>query len=302
MVITGANEIIGFGYESTFGTEATINKVFGFGQKVSANLKSDTKEIFGTTQRDAQEVITSKVNGEGDAEFILSDFAFLKGAFGNHSEVADSPSAGLYTHTFTIGALPSMTIGIYDDTMSNTRVLLGALFDSMDLTISKDEPTISVKLTIKYANETTGTALSEITPDNNPFNTAQSTLEIDSTAINFDKIDLTLNNNVEEWIPANQSAATDGVGKQASITGTLTIPYEDLTYVNYILNNTNKPFELTIDNGLSGTSQRQLKISGTIYFNENNRSGVTAEDLIFQEIPFILKDVTVQTIDATSLA
>ncbi len=298
--ITGAGETVAYGYETTFGTAATtIAKPFGFAVKVNPKLSRNYKEYYGTGDREALAINSKGYEGEVTIDGELSNSHLFKAILGGHSEAADTPAAGWYTHTYTADAtVPSITIRDSYST-ANTRFLLGGIVDSAKITVDTEEALLTFSSTIKYANESSDTTFYS-TPTHitsAPFKITSAVAKIDSTTVNIKKADITITSNAELTKPVGSSYATSGVAKNLKYGIDVTFWQEDLTYVSDILAGT----EHTLTIEVTGATNEKITFAFTGVVNDTtDKPSATSEDIITNDVNYTAKSLTVTGVDQTT--
>lgn len=267
--ITGAQVYHQFGWESTFGSEATtIDKVFGLDTRITPNSRNNLIRIRGLNSRNVQKMIAGQYEGELTINFTFTNAYWLKAVLGSVSDGGSAP----YTHTFSeADTIPSMTVEVGLDlgTTDCVRKFLGVKINRMTMTCSVNEP-VKVNLECFYKKEAPfGTSLdgspASVSEDPLSFHHAKLEYPNGTTIANVQSIEVNIENGLIRTYGLNSRSVNSLLEGPRSYSGRITHTFEDYTdFLEDVGTGHNDTvtekatLELTISNGESGSDERSL--------------------------------------------
>ena len=257
-----------YGRETTFATKAsTIDKTFGHGVTIS-NLerKNNIERIFGLGTRNAEELKELGYEGAISTEFTLANPWFWQSVLGS----VNTTGSGPYTHTYSeANTIPSMTIinQVETDTKSVADIL-GAVITTCNLSVAVDS-TVKVSCEMPFANEDFDTTNeTQVSETYDSFCYAEATLELPNgtTLAYIQNAELQIDNYVVpvkglgsrfiQAMPVTKREYTiNGAAKFSESNDALEVLYGASSGPASSITETAN-LQLTITNGLSGTSER----------------------------------------------
>lgn len=255
--IIGARVAVGMGKESVRGTAVAPTYwvpwvSINFDDKVA---KFVSEEALGVIDDAAEEFVGERW-GEGDIEGEIRDKSFgllLLATFGTVNSAVKETTA--YNHTFTLAQTnqhQSLTIAV-DDPNGDKQFPL-AMIEKLSLDfvlgqimrytasfISKGSESASVSKTITLENKFIPTMATI------KLASARSGLAA-ASPIKIQSLKLTINKNLKRKQMLGTMSPDDIINQAISIEGTIQLPYEDQTYLNYQLNQTYMAMSIDILN------------------------------------------------------
>lgn len=272
-----------YGWETTFGTASTsLDKTFGNGKKLTGlKRKNNILRLYDMGYRNAQVLVPLKFEGAASMEFALCNPWIFKAILG----APTTTGAGPYTHTFAESdTLTSFTIenDVKTDT-AHVSKLLGCIAGQTTLSMVLGE-IVRVKMDMPFANETASASTSaNVAETFTPMTFANGTLEMPngSSIAGIQNLDLTIDQKPNpQW---------DGGSRFAQLCPLLNREYTfraslsmraSATMLEKLYGGSSGPvaapaetatLELTFDNGLTGTNQRNIVALLTgVQFDEHN--------------------------------
>lgn len=260
-----------YGYEDTaFGTVATtISSVFGNGATVNVSLNNNTERLYAIGAREAQKLVTKKLDVSWNVDFALGNAYFLRAVMGTKG--AES-GGGPYVRTYGVNnTIPSMTVrNAFNLDTNSQHDVLGAMVNNMTLNCNVGEIVrckvdgFAQKL---VKTSTLGTTSSGDVEDPLIFSGASIKLG-STTGLDVQSLEISVGNNLEMLFAVGDRFATKGVAKSLEYSFRIAEAYEDDTLAldNFLGSSTQSvtsPANLatlvaTFTNGLSSTFERAL--------------------------------------------
>ena len=311
--ISGALVYAQYAWETTFGVQAgTINKAFGHDVSITVNPKNNTFQTRGLGSRDVQDMVSGQYEGTMSISFTLASTYFLNSVLGQGTDGAGS---GPYTHYYTPkNVLPSMTVEVgYDmGTTDVVRKFLGVKVNSCTISAAVGE-VVKVSLDCTYKDQATLSTTLDTTPDTEteePMIFSQGDLEFPNATdiARVQSVELTIDNGLIPVYSLGQRQPTSILEGPRSYSGRVTHTFENssafLTYVGTggeINTSEGADIELTFDNGLSTTSQRQLLIRLSTVRIDTDDIAANPNELVNEDVTFIAQSLgTAVAIDNTA--
>jgi len=260
-----------YGYEdSAYGTAAsTITTVFGNGATVGVSLNNNTERLYALGSRNAQKLVTKKLDVSWNADFALGNAYFLRAVMGTKgSESGGGPYDRTYSENNTV---PSMTIrNAFNLDTDSQHTVLGAKANSMTVNCNAGE--IARVRVEGFAQKlvktsTLGTTSSGDSEDPLIFSGASVRLG-STTGLDVQSLEISVGNNIEMVYGLGSRFATKAVAKASEYSFRITEAYEDDTFaLEPFLGNATQsvaaPANIatlvaTFTNGLSSTNERTL--------------------------------------------
>ena len=292
-----------YGKESVaYGTEAaSIAKPFGHDVRVSITPRNNLLNVPTLGNRNLAKMMAGKYEGILTVNFTLGNTHWLQYVMGDVQDGGSTP----YTHGYgERDTLPSMTVEVGFDmgTTDVVRKFLGCKINTCTITCAVGEP-VKVNLELIYKLEQTIGSTLDTTPATDtiaPMQFSMGTLEFpNATDISrVQNVELTIANNlisVHEIGSRVVGALTEG---QRSYTGRVSATFENST--NFLTTfGTGKAIdvteaadiELTIDNGETGSSQRQLLIRFDDLKLDTHGVNANPNELILEDVTFIAEEI-----------
>lgn len=311
---SGVNSWVLFGWETTFGTAATtIDKCFGQGVRLGTlNQKNNIEPIYELGNRNAQVLLPLKYEGSASIEFLMASPWFLRAIMGTVSSTTASP----YTHTFSeSNTIPSLTIkNVVNSATPSVRNLLGYKAAEANISCSIGEAA-KVRLTGAFVNESlTTTTASSVAESFAPMHFAYGSLEIpaSSTIALIQNCEINILNNPELAYGLGSRHAQQAIEKNRKYTiKTSMIFQQSADILTKVYGGATGPvispaetatLNLTFDNGLTGTNQRQIKYAFTgVQFDEDSIPQDPTAAIIEDAVAYA-RSLTPTAINATATA
>jgi len=277
---TGASAYIRYGWEATFKTQSTtIDKVFGEAPRFDSSRTQNIRQARGLGKRTPYKLIPLQYEGTFSIETIIANPWWLRAIIGN---APTTSGTGPYTHTYLDGSLllpknaPSITIenGI-DLTADAVIKLLGCVADTATITAAVNEP-VMLKIDGKYATETKGTSgIADPFPSESLeyFTFAEGKLEVpDGTVISdVQNAEISIRNNLDMRYGLGSRFGSRHYERDFDVEIRTSNLFEDATvFLEKFYGSATAPttptevtVDLLFDNGLTGTSQRQIHLTVT---------------------------------------
>lgn len=287
-------------YESSYATAGSPTTIpFGQGVSITTNRKNNMSRVYGIGNRNAQDVVAGKFEGNASIEFTMSNGWFLYGLLGSP---AVTTSGAVFTHEYKeANPQVSFTVenGVNLDTDS-VSALKGCVISSATLTAAVGEA-VKVKLECPYADEveTTTLATSPVAEQwpSEPFTFAGGTLGIAGTTYaDIQSVELSVNPNTELIWGIGDRRAKSAVGKSREYSLKATMAFQDASkFLEKVWGNGAGPLSgatpacsayatLTFTNNGAGSGAKTMVFNiGSIYFDEHslpqNPNDVLKEDV-----------------------
>lgn len=208
----------------------------------------------------------------GDVEFYIRDDSmgyFLYNLFGSLSTADDDPEAGVYTHTFTESSTnnrKSLTL-FRKDGVVNEKAARG-MIDSMTVNAVIDEY-VRASLSLRSEAFADDTETPSYTAETR-FRPTDITLKVGSSGSSpsgeteistVESVELNYNRALDEFYAFGSTSPAEIANTKDTVTGSMTLSFEDETYRDYVLDNDKKAMELKMtntDNTIGSSSNPSL--------------------------------------------
>jgi len=322
MVRTGAYAYAKYGYESSFGGSATINK--SFGQKTSITgwtLQTNRQALGKLGQVEPTKYVYGTQNGTLGVGFVLANTTshdIFKSIYGapTGSGTTSSPysygglTQGDASKTF-IGQTFSTEIGFTGETDTMVRTLKGCILNSLSISASIGD-VVNCSADIVYGKEdahstTTTTAATE---NSQPFTFAHGSLKVGGSLIaEVQEVDISFTQNGDLLYELGSQQAVTGIKKILDITGRFKASWKnDDALVKLIAQLKGTGFsetyggspelELNFSNGQS-VNPKYIKITGSgLGVTDHTVSGIEPVEPVFEEINWQIKTCVVQVVNS----
>jgi hypothetical protein len=275
--------LVHYGWETTYGTATTAsNKAFGDGLRAtSLRRTNNVEELYTPGQRSAQKLIPKKYEGGISLEFALGNPWFFRAVMGTATVTGSGP----YTHTFAeTDTIPSITIenDVASDTASVAK-LLGSKVATCNIAAAVGD-IARVKLDLPFANESHGSTTSaKVAEAFDVYTFAHGSLELPNatTLAEVQNIDITIANSPEMIYGLGSRVGQKCPVKNRKYTSRVTLAFESsANLLEKLYGSAAGPvttpaetatMELTFNNGLTGTNQRNIVMLFTgVQLDEHN--------------------------------
>jgi len=310
---TGADAYLAFGYESSFGTEAsTKDKSFGVGQRLTGvTLRNTLRRIYDLGSREAKQLRALRFEGVWSIEAILANNDWMKAVFGSET-FTDNSSASPPNYQYDYDVADSVqSISIeygFSGTSNVVRKLLGCVVTRCRLTTRVND-VVTLALDGLYKTEEKGTSLGTgVTESKSPITFAEGTLELPSgtTLAEVQTIDLTLTTNAELIFDVGSRYAVKAIGRAFDIDIRITAISEDSELLEraYGADGATSPqdtissldVKLKFDTGGTSTDDRVWTLDISNAKVQEITQAITPNDMILWDVTLYGKEITGQYI------
>lgn len=289
----GANVAVALAFESVYGTAPATGfrtVPIGPGSRLGASRPLLDNELLGFG-RDPLAPVLDAVTADGELVVpidVENWGVWLKGAFGNPVTTGTTPKV----HTFNSGAssLPSLAIEMAYPQVPAYEMVTGCVVDSLRWTMRRSGLlTAQVGLQAQAAATPAGSSAAASSPATpyaltrfGPFN---GSVTRDSVALaNIVAAEIAYSNNLDRVETIRADGKIDGVDPTiASLTGSVTLRFADLTLFNQAVNGT--PCELVFGYSISANAAFTLT-AHAVYLE---RPGIQIPGPNGIEVPFTFK-------------
>lgn len=256
--------------DSAYGTEAgSIILPFGNGATVGVSLNNNTERLYALGNRNAQKLVTKRLDVSWNTDFALGNSYFMKYVLGT---ISSSAGANPYIRTYgENNTIPSMSIqNAFNLDTDSFHTVLGAKVNSMTLNCNAGE---IAKVRLEgfaqklVKTSTLGTTSSGDVEDPLIFSGASIKLG-STTGLDVQSLEISIGNNVEMLYGLGSRFATKAVAKNREYSFRINEAYEDDTLAldNFLGSDTQSvtsPANLTelvatFTNGLAGSNTREI--------------------------------------------
>lgn len=243
----------------------------------------DSASAYGQITDSFESYVTKKYS-EGEFEFDLEDKAvglILAGVAGATPSSSAGPTN--YTHTYTLSNTnnhQSLSILVQDPNIAKNFPL--CMVDSFNISV---EPEGLAKCTVGFRGargRDWSLATADYTSLGYKFIHSMLTFSVDSSAVNINKMDLTISKNVEDFQDLGTATPTDILNKQLQVEGSFELGFNDNTYRNYMLDGTTKSIDILFTYGTNNSLQ--ITIPRCRFANWEPSKGI--EDIASEKIEF----------------
>jgi len=259
--------------ESAYGTAgSTITTPFGNGASVHVGLNNNTERLFALGDRNAQKLVTKKLDVSWDTNFSLGNAYFLKWVMGT---ISSSSGSGPYIRTYgEANTLPSMTIqNAFNLDTDSFHSILGAKVNSLTLNCNAGEiATARMEGFAQKMVKTSTLGTTDSGDDEDPLIFSGASVRMGSTTgLDVQSLEISIGNNIEMLYGLGSRFATKAVAKGVEYSFKINEAYEDDTQQldNFLGSDTQSvtsPANLatliaTFTNGLASTNTRELVVT-----------------------------------------
>lgn len=313
-VIIKRKTVVGIGREeAAYKTESTQLVDMGV-QSITVDVQKNT--ILNDQAYGRIEDVRDSRTGTKMAQVTLTGIVeasfwgqFLSAALGSLSTSADDPEAGANTHTFTVAnnnQHPSYSITYEDD--NQDMVCLGCRLSSLQTTVVAGE---WVTYTATFmGNPPTDASESASFADDQLFSADQATVRLAAVGGSFSgsgipltSLDLTVEKNADAHFAFGSVEPNNVINRQLTVTGTMTLLWDDETYFDLFDDHTLKAMEIALSAGTIPSTSTPYSTKFTlaqVHFDTwNNNAG--NDDKVEQTVTFraeYKEEATASMIDA----
>jgi len=334
MVRTGAYAYVKYGYESTFGGSATINKSFGLKSAVTGiTLGTTRQQLYKLGQVEPHKYAYGQQTGSLSLDFVLGDkttgdvFKSIYGAAtgsgtdGSPSIYGDDTGSGS-SKTF-VGQTFATELGFAGETETMVRTFKGCIMNSLQITATIGD-VIKCTGDVIYGKEDnpSSSGFSDNAPElSQPFTFAHGSFILNGgdaeTQIQDVDINFSQNGELLYELGSNQSVA--GIKKTLDITGRFKVAWKDNQAIESTiaqLRGTNyketwgdkysgsPEFELIFStkgvdsNADPTTGGKYIKITGRgLAIADHSVSGLEPIEAVFEEINWQIKSAKITVVN-----
>ncbi len=317
MVRTGAQVYVKYGWESTYGGSATVDKKFGLRDSVGSwSLNHNRIDIAALNQVTYEKYAYGQQTGEVSIDFSLSNPWIFKTVFGTPSKTGSSdPYTYTYPHASNgINEQPQTfqtEIGFNASDSSNgdiVRTLKGCVANTLAINTSIGQ-TVDCSLSATYGKEdapatTFGTAPSEPTVEF-PYTFAHAKLTVGGNVLaQVQNLGISFNQTPSLLYGLNSHQAVDSYRQIFDITGNFRASWLDKSLLDDTLNQISKGSSGNYAETVGGspeleilfrnTTNEEIKITGTgLSPTSISIDGIQPNEPVFENIDWRIKSIVV---------
>ena len=313
MVRTGSSTYVKYGWESSYGGTATIDKKFGLQDSLSSwTLTHNRMDLPALNQLTVDEYAYGQQQGSIGVDFTLSNPWIFKSILGTAS---DSGSSDPYTHTFPhatngINKTPttfSVEVG-FDDSTNIVRTLKGCVTDSLAINTSVGD-LVSATISATYGKEDApSTSLSAPSKPvvEFPYTFAHARLKWSgSTVAQVQDLSLTIAQNTTLLYGLNSHQAVDSYRQLLDITGSFRASLVNKDLLENMLEqvkagSSSGTYSSTVGGSpeleilFSKDSGEEIKITGTgLAPSDLAWDGIRPNEPVFENVNWRFKSITI---------
>ena len=242
MVRTGAYAYVKYGYESTFGGSATVDKSFGVKTAVtSLTLGTNRQSLYKLGQVEADKYAYGQQTGSLSLDFILGDvtsgdvFKSIYGApsgsgTGGSNHVYGNDTGSGLSKTF-VGQTFTTELGFSGETDVMVRQFKGCILNTLGITAAVGDV---VKCTgdVVYGSEgnSSTTTTAAASDSSQPFTFAHGTFTLaNGVQTQIQEVDISFAQNGDLLYGLGDNKAVAGIKKTLDITGRFKVAWKDKT-------------------------------------------------------------------------
>ncbi len=220
----------------------------------------DSAGAFGQIADSYDSYVVKKFS-EGEFEFDLDDKAIGLILAGVAGAVPSSVGPTNFTHTYTLANTnqhQSLSIVVQDPNQTKNFAL--CMVDTFTIRV---EPEGLAKCTVSFrgAKGRNWTAETTVyTSLGNKFIHDTMAFSVDGSVIKVKNVELTISKNVEDFQDLGTATPTDILNKQLQVEGSFELGFNDNTYRNYMLDDTQKPVDITFTYSTNNSLQITIPI------------------------------------------
>ena len=334
MVRTGSYAYAAYGWEDgddpdVFAGTATVNKSFGLRTAVSGwTLNTSKMALHKLGQVEASEYAYGKQTGTLGIGFVLGDktshelfrsilntAASGNGSIGQPYLYGSSTGAQGSAAKTWIGNTFTTEIGFNGETEYLIRTLKGCIMNTLNISASVGN-VVECSADIVYGKEdapsnSSGDFTGVPTEESKPFTFAHGSLKLGGDIIaEIQSCDISFAQNGELLYQLGSNQAVTAIKRKLEITGRFQASWKDDNMIDALIAqlkgtgyketygdvDTDAPeFELNFTNGLAGSAERIIKITGyDLGLTDHSVTGIEPAEPVFEEINWQLKTVKVQ--------
>lgn len=325
MVRSGAYSYVNYGYEPTFAGGATANKSFGLQTRVTGwTLTHNRIDLNSLGQVEPKTFAYGQQSGTLGVGFVLSTDstpALFQSIYGSAGAVGSLPT----TYTYPSGGLGegnapkdvignsiTVEIGFQADGGNIVRTLKGGVVNSLGISASVGD-IVNCTADISYGDEdnpTTSFGSQASSTGDEPYTFAHGVLKYGgNTIVQLQDADISFTQNTELLYGLGSHQAVDAIKKVLEITGRFRASWLNTNIYQDMLDQISKgsagtygetvggtpEFELTFNNGKTGASLREIKITGSgLAPSDHAISGIEPVEPVFEEINWKIKSAKIE--------
>lgn len=308
-VHTGAHVYSEWDFESAFGGgDATKTKVFGMDEKITSIVTQNNQ--MALPQLNSVEVAAFAYGQEFkrlSVDWVLSNPWWLELLLNGRA----TAGAGPFTHTYTVLKVVksfALELGFEGGTANVVRTLDGSVLNSVTMRSGMNELVRCSGEVICGKEAAIGTSLDATPPTDDiafPYTFVHGTIKLPasgSVVAELQSMELTMNQNAELVYGHGSKVATGAFRKLWEVTGRFNASMVDAVQLQRVLDRAElADIELKFTNGLAGTAERTITITGTgVGVSEQSYSAAGVEP-VFEDLIWQIRSLTAVATNNTSL-
>ena len=309
MVHTGAHVYSEYDFESTFGGgDPTKTKVLGLDERITSIVTQNNQ--IALPQLNSVEIQSFAYGQEFkrlSEDWVLSNPWWLELLLNDRV----TTGAGPFTHTYTVLKTVksfAVEIGLEGETANVVRTLNGCVLNSVTMRSSMNELVRCSGEIICGAEAAIGTTLDSTPPADDlafPYTFVHGTLKLPASAgalAELQSMERTINQNAELVYGHGAKTATGAFRKIFEITGRFNASMVDDTQLQRVLDRAElADIELLFTNGLTGTSEKSIKLTGTGVGISEQSYAAAGVDPVFEDLIWQIRSLTAVAVNNISL-
>jgi len=304
MVRTGAHVYSKFDFESTFGgDDSTKTKVFGLSEELSPITTTNNQiPLSQLNSIEVDQFAYGQDSKKVSLAFVLSSPWWLELILNNRVDAGTSP----YTHTYTgLKTVKSFAweIGFASETSNTVRTLLGCCINSATIRCSQNDVIRCTADVVCGKEGTISTTLDSSPPSDSydfPFTFVHGLIQLPSgtTIAQVQSAEISIGQNVTLVYGFNSKEAVGAFRGILDITGRFNAAMVDKTQLQRVLDRTEvATLVLKFSNGLSGTSEKTITLTGTGVGISEQTYTAKGVDPVFEDLTWQIRSLTAVATD-----
>ena len=309
MVHTGAHVYSEYDFEAAFGGgDPTKTKVLGMDERITSIVTQNNQIVL--PQLNSVEIAAYAYGQEFkrlSEDWVLSNPWWLELLLNNRVTTGAGPFTHTYTVLKTVKTL-AIEIGFEGETANVVRTFDGSVLNSVTMRSAMNELVRCSGEIICGKEAAIGTSLDGTPPVDDiafPYTFVHGTIKLPSggsAVAELQSFELTMNQNAELVYGHGSKVATGAFRKIWEVTGRFNASMVDAVQLQRVLDRVEvADIELKFTNGLAGTAERTITITGTgVGISEQSYSAAGVEP-VFEDLVWQIRSLTVVATNNTSL-